>query len=316
MAQMSHEQAQFIVRSCEQTIHDDGTPRSYVEIPIPWADQRNAESAMLSKTKLQAMQHLMRNGEPLALRDYYGETALHKAAGAGDIPSMKMLLEQGLDVNDRSSKDGATPLHQACRLKQEEAVAFLLSHGANPNVGDSSGETPLFSHYCTSRDVMSMLLQAGANPNLPNRKGFYPIVLSDYPDLLARYGADPNLLVSSTNNTVFMQRMLNFGDEADAGVQVMLKHGADIHLATADGYTPLMMAAEQGLSKLVRELVDKGANVHARDRYGKTAEDYTRRHSRHYQVLSEGGDSLAGTVQEDTEKLREVRRVLREHGRR
>lgn len=307
---MSEEQARQVVRSSSETIHDDGSLRASANLLPPWERQCNRESSALSRTKLQAMLQLIGSGEPATLRDFYGETVLHKAAACGDVASMERFVKQGLDVNDRSTKDGATPLHQACRLGQDEAVDFLLSHGADPNIGDSFGETPLFSHYCASRALMERLLQAGANPNLPDHKGFYPVVLSGDPDLLVRYGADPNLLVTSTNNTVFMQRMLNFGDEPDPGVQAMLKHGADIHLTTDDGYTPLMMAAECGLVELVRELVAKGANVHARDRYGKTAADYTRRHSKHYRVLSDGGDSLAGTAQADTAVLRQIRRIL------
>lgn len=97
-------------------------------------------------------------------------------------------------------------------------------------------------------------------------------------------------------------------------LKAMLQGGADVNLATDDGYTPLMMAAENRLSGLVRELIARGADVKARDRFGKSALDYTRRHSLHYRVLSDGGNPLAGTVQEDSEELREVRRVLREHG--
>lgn len=311
---MSDEQARQVVRCSYETILDDGSPRSEVAVSPPWEDRRNPESVALSRTKLKAMRQLMRNEEAATLRDFYGETALHKAAAAGDVPAMKELLEAGLDVNDRSSADGATPLHQACRLEQVEAVAVLLARGADPNVGDSAGETPLFDHYCASREIMSMLLKAGANPNRPNKEGFYAVVLSDFPDLLVRHGANPNLLVTSTNNTVFMQRMLNFGDDRDPGVQAMLQGGADVNLATDDGYTPLMMAAENRLSGLVRELIARGADVKARDRFGKSASDYTRRHSLHYRVLSDGGNLLAGTVQEDSEELREVRRVLREHG--
>lgn len=311
---MSEEQARHVVRSSCETILDDGSPRSVVAVSPPREDSRNPESAALSRTKLKAMRQLMRRGVAASLRDFYGETALHKAAAAGDVSAMKELLEAGLDVNDRSSADGATPLHQACRLEQVEAVAVLLSRGADPNIGDSFGESPLFSHYCSLREVMSMLLQAGANPNLPDREGLYPVVLSDFPDLLVRYGANPNLLVASTNNTVFMQRMLNFGDESDPGVQAMLQGRADVKLATDDGYTPLMMASENRLIGLVRELIARGADVKARDRFGKSALDYTRRHSMHYRVLSDGGAPLAGTEQEDSEELREVRRVLREHG--
>lgn len=155
---MSEETARRIVRSCYQTIHDGGTPRSLLIVTPPGEKERNRESAELSRTKLHAMQALIERGESPMMRDFYGETILHKAAACGDVASMEKFVKHGLDVNDRSTKDGATPLHQACRLGQDEAVDFLLSHGADPNIGDSFGETPLFSHYCASRALMERLL--------------------------------------------------------------------------------------------------------------------------------------------------------------
>lgn len=55
-------------------------------------------------------------------------------------------------------------------------------------------------------------------------------------------------------------------------------------------------------------MVARGADVKVRDRFGKSVLDYTRRHSMHYRVLSDGGDVPAGTVQEGSEELREVSR--------
>ena len=51
----------------------------------------------------------------------------------------------------------------------------------------------------------------------------------------------------------------------------MIENGADINACTNDDYTPLMIAAQKGDINAVASLVECGANVHHRDRDGRTA---------------------------------------------
>ena len=45
-----------------------------------------------------------------------------------------------------------------------------------------------------------------------------------------------------------------------------------------DGQTPLMAAAQYGHTDIVRFLLDKGADAHAKDAYGQTAVDTAAKH--------------------------------------
>ena len=60
-------------------------------------------------------------------------SALHHAAGHGDVPVMQLLLNAGADPNALSI-EGKTPLHWACGSGQKEAVKTLLARNIN---GDS-----------------------------------------------------------------------------------------------------------------------------------------------------------------------------------
>jgi ankyrin repeat protein len=53
------------------------------------------------------------------------------AAGTGDIPTMKALLDKDATLY-RSEFDYRNPMSFAVRENQPEAVALLLEHGANP----------------------------------------------------------------------------------------------------------------------------------------------------------------------------------------
>ncbi len=74
-----------------------------------------------------------------------GEGLLHLAAGQGNDPVMKVLLELHLPINATDRTNGATPLHRATFVNSFECTRLLLEAGANPEAKDSFGVTPLIS---------------------------------------------------------------------------------------------------------------------------------------------------------------------------
>mmetsp|Transcript_10398 Transcript_10398/g.25675 ORF Transcript_10398/g.25675 Transcript_10398/m.25675 type:complete len:493 (+) Transcript_10398:1871-3349(+) len=68
--------------------------------------------------------------------------ALIRFAAAGRVADMKLLFEQGCDV-DGCQPGGGTALHMAVRKSQGEVIDALLAAGADPQAEDSDGRTPL-----------------------------------------------------------------------------------------------------------------------------------------------------------------------------
>jgi len=66
---------------------------------------------------------------------------LHMAA-VGETELVKLLLEQGADVNAVNNA-GETPLHKAVRYPEYESVRELLRHGGDQNIRSAQGLTPL-----------------------------------------------------------------------------------------------------------------------------------------------------------------------------
>lgn len=105
-------------------------------------------------------------------RAVYGEseTALHYFAVENQRDTVAWLLERGANTE---GMDGARfPLLDSAQLGLTEMCRLLLEAGANPNVQDLLGETPLHkaaAHGYT--DLIRILLDSGANPALEDTMG-------------------------------------------------------------------------------------------------------------------------------------------------
>ena len=94
------------------------------------------------------IQRLLALGADINIRNYKGKTGLHCAAKAGFLKVINLLIENSATV-DAIDNDGETPLFEAIRStikngeKQRAALEALLMKGANPNVKNRKGQTPL-----------------------------------------------------------------------------------------------------------------------------------------------------------------------------
>ena len=132
---------------------------------------------------------------------------------------------------------GDSPLVEAARDGDVQAVRALLVKRANVNEPSRDGSTPLlWAAYHGNLDMAKALIAAGAAVNTPNK-----------------YGITPLLQASRTGDT--------------AMIQALLAAGANIALAHPDGETPLMAASRAGRVDAVRLLAAKGADVNAADKY-------------------------------------------------
>ena len=94
------------------------------------------------------IRRLLALGADIDIRNYKGKTGLHYAAKAGFLKVINLLIEKGATV-DAMDNDGETPLFEAIRStikngeKQRAALEALLVKGANPNIKNRKGQTPL-----------------------------------------------------------------------------------------------------------------------------------------------------------------------------
>lgn len=140
--------------------------------------------------------YLLEHGADPAIPSNLDATALHHAAGIGDVELLKYILDKGVKVDSQS--DAGTPLVWAAGHGQREAVKVLLDYHANPNAENEDNITPLLSSVAAgSLACTDLLIQAGAKVNI-TAGGTTPLhIAADHgsPELinsLLKAGADPN----------------------------------------------------------------------------------------------------------------------------
>ena len=168
----------------------------------------------------------------------------------GVTPLLAVLGVSALNLKKPLQIHKYTPLHFATFYTNKEAMIVLLEGGANPNMPDDKGTTPLF---------LSCQLVSGTNAT------GIPIIAR----LLLKYGADPNVQLS--DGSVALHYAVIRG--LDSVVEVLLqvsKIPVDYDVVDINGRTPLFVASQKGNGTIVSYLLQVGADPNIADNKGTT----------------------------------------------
>lgn len=216
---------------------------------------------------------LLENGVDVNFRDYVtGATALHVATSYGYRGIVVVLLgSKGLDINaqDFSFK---TALHCAVEWNSDGIVELLLDRGIDVNVKNISGDTGLHVAARKKRgyDTCKMLLQRGVDMEAKNSEGETAILGAanlEILRLLCEAGADMN--AQDMEGMTALHHAVSGGHRGM--VETLLKNGANTEVGER-GYkkTALHMAALRGDKEIVEALLENGAIVDGEDGNGVT----------------------------------------------
>ena len=137
----------------------------------------------------------------------------------------RLLLEHDADPDAISETNmRVTPLHDNYRFIHPAKAQVLLEAGADPNIGDIDGNTPL--HGQMDIEMVELLLKNGADPNARNDKGQTPLhhknLTPEVAHLLLEYGADPDL-VDEDGKMTFVKRFPNLFQEVEPSPEKQLE---------------------------------------------------------------------------------------------
>jgi ankyrin repeat protein len=76
--------------------------------------------------------------DPLTFLDPTGDSLLHIAVRAGDLPTVKLLARAGIDL-DQIGDMGCAALHYAKLKSREDVYSFLVAHGASKLIRNEFG---------------------------------------------------------------------------------------------------------------------------------------------------------------------------------
>jgi ankyrin repeat protein len=85
---------------------------------------------------------LLRTEHDKDFRDPLGGTALHVAIFGSNLEVIRLLLDNGFDVNAKSRYNGYTPLHYCVWVNNSAAARILILYNADRNIRDNNGQTP------------------------------------------------------------------------------------------------------------------------------------------------------------------------------
>ena len=186
------------------------------------------------------------------------------AAARRDAAAVRTLIDAGVDVDARRP-DGVTALLWAAHRDDIETAELLLAAGADANAADDHGVTPLIrAAENASVALAELLLSAGAAASADQANGLTPLMVAartgntDLVRTLLKHGANVNAATTEIGATALMWAV---AAPHPAIAEALIAAGADVHVSTAKGMTPLLTAAQHGDIEMARLLIAAGADV-------------------------------------------------------
>jgi ankyrin repeat protein len=228
---------------------------------------------------LESAQLLLDAGAPINQVTEYGWTPLLTAVNNRNYRLAAMLLERGADPN-LANKGGWTPLYLATDnrnieggdypvpkgdMEHLEIIRLMLEKGANPNqkIKDNTLTRTIFT--------MQWFFEDGATPFIRAAQSSDTALMQ----LLLKYKADPQATTVNGDNALTASGGIGWVEgvtyersakENFEAMKMLLDLGLDPNHANNEGRTALMGAAMKGRNDVVQLLVDRGANLAARDK--------------------------------------------------
>jgi ankyrin repeat protein len=220
------------------------------------------------------------------------QTPLMFAAREGCAACVPLLVKAGAQVDAKDIDDELTPLIMSLINGKYDAAAALIEAGADVNLSDRLGRTPLYSavddhtmpvsnrpspkevdETLSSLDIIKLLLAKGAEVNLQLKNGQpYRTKLDRGTDGMLGAGTTPLIRAAKAADHIAMK--------------LLFEKGADANQMTRNGVTALMAAAGVGTSdadttgrvkpqpdiiESIKLCLAAGADINAADSNGRTA---------------------------------------------
>ena len=221
--------------------------------PIHWA---------VYKVDYELIAALIAKKANLNVKNEFGSAPIAEAAELADARMVKMLLDGGAEP-EGANQDGQTALMVAIKTGEVDIVDMFIKAGANVNAVEKfHKQTPLMWAAASPRNagpMVKLLLAKGADVK---PRGLY----TDWPSQITNEPRAQYRPVGGLTALLYAAR-----EGCYECVDALLTAGADVNFPTPEGVTALMLALDNDHNDVAKLLLDRGANPHLWDWWGRTA---------------------------------------------
>ena len=236
------------------------------DVNLAGQDGSTALMRAASANRVETMQLLIVSGAKVNVANAGGMTALMVAAFGGYADAVRVLITNKAEIN-ASDTEGRTALMAAATSGDAPTVEALLANGANPNATDAGRGTPMT--YAAAEGhaaVMQALEKHGLKPNA----GDFALAAAGCHADAVKIALASGVNVNGENGQI-VPLLSAAGTGCIDVAQLLLERGADVNAKDHDGWTPLIKAAQAGHTEMVQLLMDHGADPTIADNDGRTA---------------------------------------------
>ncbi|RSL89798.1 hypothetical protein CEP51_001078 [Fusarium floridanum] len=220
---------------------------------------------------------LLEQGADISGMNKDGNTPLHTAALRGHDSVAELLIQKGAKLDAMQPETGSTPMHLAAQIDQGAVMQVLHFYGADIGFANKKQMTPLLlaveaGHIEAATFLIQQKVDTNPATTTPERTALHLAVAQKNEhlmDILLQNGADPNVYPPTVNNgkksgkcTKFRNPLsLCVNDDWLDGIQLLLKHNADVNSNWFQGGTALHIASRFCRLGAARLLLENGART-------------------------------------------------------
>ncbi|MCJ8330666.1 MAG: hypothetical protein HRT89_04120 [Lentisphaeria bacterium] len=215
------------------------------------------------------------------LRGRGASTLINHCVRAHSLDVLEFVLDSDPSEIDILDDYGVSPLFYACQLRKQEAKLLLQNAGTapffDPHEGRTEEELEFFYEFIDKMKNREFeYCYSVFETQTINTKyfGFQDLIEIAFSvddiklfQLCLRAGSDPNFISVLPGET--KRPIIHRAITDESQLKILLEAGANIEtLDDTYGYTPLIGACADGLSKSIKLLLENDANIHAIDNRG------------------------------------------------
>lgn len=241
----------------------------------------------ISDLNIKSIQSLLWSSDKMFLYVTDGTDKIYRFDSSGKYDFIVNIIEKPLS-EITVKKAYSRHLFRAARTNDLKLVKMLIEAGADPNIKDQHGYTPLYfaRRYSSPAseparrksylEIISFLLNHGADPSIKDQNGV-PMLrfldIQDSPELLrvmVENSVDPDVLYKDAENQLISCVKSDRSSNTTPCVQVLLTAGVNPNSKTFADQYPLWIAVENMDLRMVELLLANGADAKIKNEHGQS----------------------------------------------